>query len=136
MEGERMAAGPSRMDKRSDTMKQYLISVYHPEYADIDPAEMAQIRADVDVLNDQIRGAGRWVFAGGLHHSSTATTLRLKDDDVLTTDGPFAEGKEHVGGFWVIKAPDLDEALEWGRRAARACRVPIEVRPFDDEAED
>jgi hypothetical protein len=116
-------------------MKQYLVSVYHPEGGEIDAAEMDQIGADVDALNAEIRSAGRWVFAGGLRPSSSATTLRLQAGEVLTTDGPFAEGKEVVGGFWVIKAADLDEALEWGRKATRACRVPIEVRPFEDEAE-
>jgi hypothetical protein len=116
-------------------MKQYLVSVYHPEYREFEAAEMDQIGADVDALNDEIRAAGRWVFAGGLHPSSAATTLRLEGGRVLTTDGPFTEGKEHVGGFWVIKAQDLDEALEWGRKATRACRVPIEVRPFQEEPE-
>ncbi len=78
--------------------------------------------------------AGAWVFAGGLYASSTATVVRVDGGDILITDGPFVEGKEHVGGFWVIKAPDLDSALEWGRKATRACAVPIEVRPFHDEA--
>jgi len=117
-------------------MKQYLLSVYHPEDQQLEPAAMERIGADVNALNEEIRAAGRWVFAGGLHPSSSATVLRVKDGDVLVTDGPFAEGKEHIGGFWVIKAPDLDEALEWGRRATRACATPIEVRPFQDESED
>ena len=119
-------------------MKQYLVSVYHPEASEHQPPPetMEKIFRDVDALNDEIRAAGAWVFAGGLHPSSTATVVRLHDGEVLTTDGPFAEGKEHIGGFWVIKAPDLDSALEWGRKAARACIVPIEVRPFQDEAED
>ena len=117
-------------------MKQYLITVNHADDYQPGPAEMDQIGADVNALNEEIRAAGRWVFGGGLHASSTATTLRLEEGEVLTTDGPFAEGKEHIGGFWVLKAQDLDEALEWGRKAARACRVPIEVRPFQDEAED
>jgi hypothetical protein len=63
-----------------------------------------------------------------------ATVVRLQDGDVLTTDGPFAEGKEHIGGFMIITAPDLDAALEWARKAARATTLPIEVRPFQDEA--
>ena len=91
---------------------------------------------DVDALNDELKASGVWVFAGGLHPSSTATVVRLDGDEVLTTDGPFVEGKEHIGGFWVIKTRDLDEALWWGRKATRACLVPIEVRPFQDEAED
>jgi hypothetical protein len=117
-------------------MKQYLLSVYHPENAQFERARMDKIGADVDALNDEIRAAGRWVFAGGLSSSSSATVLRVQDGDVLMTDGPFAEAKEHIGGFWVIRAPDLDEALEWGRKATMACTVPIEVRPFEDEAQD
>ena len=119
-------------------MKQYLLSVYHPEIGEggAPPDNIDQIMRDVDALNDQLRSAGAWVFAGGLHPSRTATVVQLDGDEVLTTDGPFVEGKEHVGGFWVIKAPDLDAALEWGRKATRACQVPIEVRPFQEEAED
>ena len=117
-------------------MKQYLLSVYQPE-GDSPPAEfLDKVRADVDVLNEELRVAGAWVFAGGLHPSSTATVLRLNDGDMLVTDGPFVEGKEHIGGFWVIQAPDLDAALEWARKAARACTVPIEVRPFQEEAQE
>ena len=115
-------------------MKQYLLSVYHPEGSIPEPEVMDKIMADVDALNIELQQAGVWVFAGGLHPSSTATVLRVDGGDVLITDGPFVEGKEHVGGFWVIKAPDLDSALEWGRKATRACAVPIEVRPFHDEA--
>jgi hypothetical protein len=117
-------------------MKQYLLSVYHPEGA-TPPAEfLEKVRRDVDALNEELRATGTWVFAGGLHPSSTATVVRLNDGDILVTDGPFVEGKEHIGGFWVIAAPDLDAALEWGRKAARACAVPIEVRPFQEEAQD
>ncbi len=90
---------------------------------------------DLDALNQQLKAAGAWVFAGGLHPPSTATVVRFQDGDVLTTDGPFAEGKEHLGGFTIVKAPDLDAALEWGRKLARATTLPIEVRPFQDEAE-
>jgi hypothetical protein len=117
-------------------MKQYLLSVYHPEGSALPPEVQEKVMRDVSALNEEMQAAGAWVFAGGLHPSSTATVLQLKDGDMLTTDGPFAEGKEHVGGFWVIKTSDLDAALEWGRKATRACIVPIEVRPFHDEAED
>ena len=115
-------------------MKQYLLSVYHPETDP--PDDVDAIMRDVGALNDELRAAGVWVFAGGLHPTSAATVVRLEGDNVMTSDGPFAEGKEHVGGFWVIKTPDLDAALEWGRKATRACRVPIEVRPFQEEAQD
>src|SRR3977135_3576355 len=117
-------------------MKQYMMSVYHPEDWELPKADMDASGADVDALNVEIRKAGAWVFGGGLPPSSTATTLRVKDGEVLTTDGPFAEGKEHIGGFWVIKVANLDEALKWGHRASQARRVPMEVRPFQDEAED
>jgi len=117
-------------------MKQYLLSVYHPEGEIFPPELLEKVMRDVDALNEEIKAAGAWVFGGGLHPSSTATVVQVQDGEVLTTDGPFAEGKEHVGGFWVIKASDLDGALEWGRKATRACAVPIEVRPFQDETED
>ena len=118
-------------------MKQYLLSVYHPETGDVPgPEAMETIMRDVDALNEELRAAGAWVFAGGLHPSSSATVLQVQGGDVLITDGPFAEGKEHIGGFWVIKAPDLDAALEWGRKATRACTVPIEVRPLREESQD
>ncbi len=91
---------------------------------------------DLDALNRELKAAGAWVFAGGLHPPSTATVVRLWDGDALVTDGPFAEGKEHIGGFTIIKAPDLDAALAWGRKLARATTLPIEVRPLQGEAED
>jgi hypothetical protein len=114
-------------------MKQYLLSVYNPET--VPPEEIDASMRDVDALNEELRAAGAWVFAGGLHPSSTATVVRLEGDEVMITDGPFAEGKEHVGGFWVIEAPDLDAALGWGRKATHACRVPIEIRPFHEKAQ-
>ncbi|WP_245171283.1 DUF6596 domain-containing protein [Streptomyces decoyicus] len=82
---------------------------------------------DVEALKAELREAGAWVFAGGLHAPSTATVVRVKDDEMLTTDGPYIEGKEHIGGFTVIQAPDLDAALEWGRKLARATTLPIET---------
>jgi hypothetical protein len=115
-------------------MKQYLLSVYHPEDSIPEPEVAAKIMADVEALNTELQQTGAWVFAGGLHPSSTATVVRVQGDDILITDGPFAEGKEHIGGFWVIRAADLDSALEWGRKATRACAVPIEVRPLQEEA--
>jgi hypothetical protein len=117
-------------------MKQYLLSVYHPETAP--PADIDQIMKDVSALNEEIVAAGAWVFAGGLFPSSTATVVRLSSEsgEVLTTDGPFVEGKEHIGGIWIIKALDLDAALAWARKATRACRIPVEVRPFQEEVAD
>jgi hypothetical protein len=114
-------------------MPQYLLSVYQPDGPTPPPETMDRIVADLDALNQEMRAAGAWVFSGGLHPPSTATVVRLQGGETLTTDGPFAEGKEHVGGFTIVQAPDLDVALEWGRRLAAATTLPIEVRPFQDE---
>ena len=118
-------------------MKQYLLAVHMVE-GEEPPSEdeMQQAYKDVDALNDQIRAAGAWVFAGGLHPPETATVVRMRDGEVVTTDGPFAEAKEQLGGFWVIKAADLDQALDWAAKATRACRGAVEVRPFQDDVED
>ena len=86
---------------------------------------------DLNALNDELRAAGSWVFAGGLHAPDTATVVRAQDGEALTTDGPFAEAKEYLGGFSIVEAADLDEALEWAGRLAQATGLPIEVRPFD-----
>ena len=112
-------------------MPQYLLSVMQPYAEDTPPPDnLDEIMADLDVLNAELKAAGAWVFAGGLHGPSTATVLRAQGDEVLMTDGPYAEGKEHLGGLTIVEAPDLDAALEWGRRLARATTLPIEVRPF------
>jgi hypothetical protein len=91
---------------------------------------------DVGAVREQMQAAGAWVFSGGLNAPDTATVLRFDGGEMLMTDGPFAEGKEYLGGFTIIKAADLDAALEWGRRIARVLPLPIEVRPFVDEAGD
>jgi hypothetical protein len=111
-------------------MKQYLLTIYQPD-GEPPPAEvLGKIMRDVNGIREELKAAGAWVFAGGLHPPSSATVVRFRDGKLLTTDGPFAEAKEHVGGFNVILAPDLDAALEWARRLARATTLPIEVRPF------
>jgi hypothetical protein len=117
-------------------MKQYLLSVYQPDGPPPPPEVLERISADLDALNRELKAAGAWVFAGGLHPPSSATVVRVADGDTLITDGPFAEGKEHIGGFTIVRAPDLDAALEWGRRLAQATTLPIEVRPFQGEAGD
>ncbi len=111
-------------------MKYYLLSLYQPDGDPPPPEFLSRVMKDIDVMNQEIKASGGWVFAGGLHAPSTATVLRATGDDVLMTDGPFVEGKEHLGGFTVIKAPDLDVALSWGRRLAQITTLPIEVRPF------
>jgi hypothetical protein len=124
-------------------MKQYLLSIYQPD-APPPPevmARMDQIMANVNALVEETRAAGAWVFNGALHSPSTATVVRINQGEVLVTDGPYAEGKEHIGGFMVVKAPDLDAALAWGRKLASilddgANSLPIEVRPFQEDAED
>ena len=116
-------------------MKLYLLSVYQPDGNPPAPEVLEPIMRKVHALQDDLKAAGAWVFSAGLHEASTATVVRVKDGDVLTTDGPFAEGKEHIGGFSIIKAADLDAALEWGRKLARATTLPIEVRPMQDESQ-
>ena len=113
-------------------MTQYMLSVHMEEGYAPSAEEMEQMFKDVDVLNEEIKAKGAWVFAGGLHPADTATVVREKDGDVLTTDGPYAETKEQLGGFWVIEAPDLDAALDWARKATVACKGAVEVRPFQD----
>ena len=117
-------------------MKQYLLSVHMVEGEEV-PAEdvIQKMYADVDAFNQKLQAEGAWVFAGGLHPADIATVVRVQDGEVITTDGPFAEAKEHLGGFWVIKAPDLDAALKWAAEGSAACQGPVEVRPFQDDAE-
>jgi hypothetical protein len=115
-------------------MPQYLLSVHMIEGAQLPSQEvMEKMYRDVDLLNDEIKEKGNWVFAGGLHPANTATTVRVSDGEVLFVDGPFAETKEQLGGFWVIEASDLDAALAWAAKATVACQAPVEVRPFQDE---
>ncbi|GAA3079922.1 YciI family protein [Pseudonocardia yunnanensis] len=114
-------------------MKQYLLSIYQPDGEPPPPEVLEPIMRDLDALNEEMRAEGAWVFAAGLHPASTATVLRARGDDVLITDGPFAEGKEHLGGFTIVRAPDLDAALVWGRKLARVLTLPVEVRPLYGE---
>jgi hypothetical protein len=111
-------------------MNQYLLSIYQPDGGAPPPHVLQAVMRDVNALRQEMKAAGAWVFTGGLHPPSTATVVRVQDGQLLTTDGPFAEGKEHIGGFCVIRAADLDAALEWGSKLARATTLPIEVRPL------
>ena len=114
-------------------MTQYLLSVHSVE-GDARPTddEMREMYKDVEVFNAELRAAGAWVFAGGLHPTDTATVVRITDGDVFPTDGPFAETKEQLAGFWILEAPDRDAALAWAANGAAACRGPVEVRPFQE----
>ena len=112
-------------------MTQYLVAIYRS--ANYDPAvsEDEAMGREIGALNEEMKAAGVRVFVGGLQPQSSARSLRLQTaGKVLITDGPYVETKEHMGGFWVLKATDWDEALEWGRKAAVACRASVEVRPF------
>jgi hypothetical protein len=110
---------------------QYVLSVCYPAGATQPPPDaLDRIRQDVAALNREMQDAGAWVFAGALHPPDTATVVRVQQGEVLTTDGPFIESKEMIGGICVIKAADLDEALTWGAKLARATTTPVEVRPM------
>jgi hypothetical protein len=118
-------------------MKQYMLSVHHVEGEPMpDDETIQQMFKDVEAYNQELRANGQWVFACGLEAPDVSTVVREQDGQVVTTDGPFAEAKEHLGGFWVIKAPDLDAALASAAKATRACQGPVEVRPLQDDAEE
>jgi hypothetical protein len=115
-------------------MKQYLLAVHMVEGTPApEPAVMQRMYAQVDAFNKELMASGEWVFAGGLFPPESATVVRAQGGKVVTTDGPFAEAKEQLGGFWVIKAADLDAALAIAARGSAACEGPVEVRPFQDE---
>jgi len=111
-------------------MPQYLVAIHHPDNYDPSTESEAMIH-DIDVLNEEMEAAAARFFAGGLQSARHAKSLRKQPDGkVLTTDGPYLEAKEHIGGFWILEADDMDEALAWGRKAVIACRAPVEVRQF------
>jgi hypothetical protein len=135
------AANPQPSDRhpsfreRDQPMTHYLLTIYQPDGGTPPPEFLAKVGRDLHTLNQEIKAAGAWVFSRGLHAPSTATVVRQRGREVLTTDGPYVEGKEHVGGFWIVNARDLDQALAGARKAARATTLPIEVRPFQDVTE-
>jgi hypothetical protein len=116
-------------------MAQYLLSVHSAE-ADTDPSPdvIERLYAQVDKFNEEVQASGNWVFAGGLQSVSTATVVDATGAAVTTTRGPFAASKEHLGGFWIVQANNLDDALELARRGSIACEAPVEVRPFQDDS--
>lgn len=118
-------------------MKQYLLSIYQPDGVQPPPELLEPVMRKMSALVQEAKDAGAWVFNGGLTPPGTATAVRIRNEDAIITDGPYIEGKEHVGGFLIVKAPDLDAALEWARKMARALQLPgqaeslpVEVRPF------
>ena len=114
-------------------MPQYLLSLIQPDGPTPAPEVLEPIMRDVAAVADRMRAAGAWVFAAGLYPPETATVVRPAGEDFLITDGPFAEAKEHVGGFTIVEAEDLDAALAWGREVARATTLPVEVRPVANQ---
>jgi hypothetical protein len=128
-------ASPRNEEFAMSATKIYLLSVHMVEGQE-PPSEQAMqtMYADVDRFNKKLQAEGAWVFAGGLLPADVATVVHAQPDGtVLTTDGPFAETKEHLGGFWVVKAPDLDAALALAAEGSKACQAPVEVRPFQDD---
>ena len=114
-------------------MKRYLLSVCYPaESTQPSPDELKRIMSDVGAVRKEMQAAGVWLFSGGLHPSSSATVLRHQDGEIVITDGPFIESKEQIGGLTILRAPDLDAAIGWARKLARALTTPIEVRPFTE----
>jgi hypothetical protein len=114
-------------------MTKYLLSVHSVAGEGREPMtdeEMGQFMERVGALEEELKSAGAWLFGGALHEADTATVVRMSDGEVLTTDGPFAEAKEHLGGFYIIQADDLDAAIAWASKTAAAVSKPIEVRPF------
>ncbi|MBF8189878.1 hypothetical protein ITP53_29965 [Nonomuraea sp. K274] len=115
-------------------MKHYLLSMYQPDGDPPGPEILDPIMRDLGALEQEMKDAGVWVFSRGLQPPDQATVVRLRDGETLTTDGPYTEGKEHLGGFTVIRAPDMDAALVWGHKMARAVALlPIEVREFQGD---
>jgi hypothetical protein len=131
MECGRQSAGDA--SRRSLKLKHYMLSANRPDDLDIEPPVLEAFLQKFDALMQEMKAAGAWVFHGGLEEANTARVVQLKDDEVVTIDGPLAEDKSSLAGFVVIKAPDMDSALEWGRKLARLAQVtklPVEVRPF------
>jgi hypothetical protein len=116
-------------------MKQYLLGVYSDESAQLTDEQMQAAFKAVDEFNGELQRTGAWVFAGGLVPLASSTVVRAQGGEVVITDGPFAETKEQIGGFWVVNAPDLDAALDLAAKGSQACGWPVEVRPFQDVPE-
>jgi hypothetical protein len=115
-------------------MTQYMLAVHHsPDAPPPPPDQMQKAFDQVDKVNEELKRQGVWVFGGGLQAPDIATVVRTEGGKTITTDGPFAETKEQLGGFWIIEAPDLDAALDWAAKCSEACMGPVEVRPFQDD---
>jgi hypothetical protein len=117
-------------------MTRYLLAIQQPDGTPPADLDMEAVIRGVDALVEEAKARGAWVFNGGLHPPHAATVVRVQEGDLVLTDGPYAEGKEHVGGLVIVEEPDLDRALEWARRFAEVIGLPIEVRPFQDGPSD
>ena len=114
-------------------MRQYLLSIYQPDGDPPASIDLDQIATELRALRDEMREAGVWVFSNGLHPPSSSTVVHARNGEVLMTDGPYIEGKEHLGGFTIIEAPDLAAAIPWARRITEITTLPVEVRPFAED---
>jgi hypothetical protein len=114
-------------------VKRYLIAMYQPDGDPPPPEVLEPVMRELAAVTEEIKAAGGWVFGDGLHSPGSATVVRASGSEVLLTDGPFAEGKEHIGGLTIVRAPDLDVVLRWATRIATATTLPVEVRPFQGE---
>mgnify|MGYP002362676938 FL=1 len=132
-----MNGGQGAAHPKENEMPEYLLSVHHVvgEEMPTDPAVLEQMFAAVGAFNDRLQQEGAWVFAGGLQPIEAATTVDNTGAEAIVTDGPFAESKEWLGGFWIIEAADLDAALTWAKAGSQACAGKVEVRPFQGEPE-
>jgi hypothetical protein len=111
-------------------MTQYLVAIHHPD--DFVPgSDSAEAARDIDMLNAEMNASGIVVFVGGMDVARNAKSIRVKGGHPVVSDGPYLETKEHIGGFWVLTLPSIEEAVEWGKKAAVACRAPVEVRAFN-----
>ncbi len=111
-------------------MAQYMIAIHHPN--DFEPFSESEATArDIDALNEEMRAAGVIRFVGGMKPVASARSVRVRENRTVVSDGPYLETKEHIGGFWVLEVATLDDAVEWGKKAAVACRAPVEVRGFN-----
>jgi hypothetical protein len=117
-------------DSKEQTMSQYLLSIYQPDGPTPPPAELERIGRELEALREEMRATGAWVFSGGLQAAQDATVVRDRRGEIVSTDGPFVEAKEHLGGFTILTAPDRDAAIAWARKLARVTTLPIEVRAF------
>lgn len=114
-------------------MSHFMLSMYQPDGGQPPPEFLEKVMTDLSVFNKEITDAGGWVYTGGLDDAEKATVFKLAGDEVISTEGPYTPGTEHLGGFWIVDAPDIDTALGWGRHATALTGLPTEVRAFRED---